>query len=376
MLSKSRGSEGPRDQKLQPSKSQARVHRVEYFPHVEQKRALKASSKRNLRQQHESIHLVTAPTEAEKVAVEYKEDPVYFRQGKVKVLSQEERDHNFEILQRDNVLEDDQNFMHYRDDFVEEPLGPIIELEPLSEDEDQSQSGFEDCAIDPNTFYKNAYVVESLNNGIATAGNELAEISMMSMSDLAVEKFLTGAAFGNDTLGEKLKKTLPKTTANSTQGNYSAIWFQDFKELLLDQQSTSGTNQAIRFGEHVLKNREDFNWIMKRYKYKEGMIPLTQAERNRVIAYQKPKAKVLLDPGVHETLEQMNNLLKRLQKRHIKKDEFLARLSKLHVEIADSGTLRHLVQQDHEFLLRSQVGQQDDPCEEPESVGDRQDRVF
>lgn len=351
MFAKSRGSDSVRDLKTVPIRNQGRVQRVEYFPHVEQKKGKKVSSKRNLRQHHESIHLVTAPVEAEKVAVEYKEDPVYFRLGTVKVLNQEERDHNFEILQRDNGADDDLNFMHYRDDFLQDHFAPIVELEPLSEDEDQTQSGFEDCVIDPNTFFKNAFVVESLNNGVASAGNEMAEISVMSISDLAVEKFLTGAGVGEQTLGEKLKKTLPKTTANSTQGNYSSIWFQDFKEVLLDQQGSGGGSQAIRFGEHVVKNREDFDWISKRYKYKEGMIPLTQAERERVIAYQKPKAKVLLDPGVHETLEQMNSLLKKLQKRHIKKEEFINKLAKLHVEPSNSGSFRLLFQQDHELLL-------------------------
>ena len=340
----------------------SKPNRVEYFPQQEAKPSKQALASRGMHKKASKQEIISLVNLPERIALEYKEDPVYFRVGTVKTLNQQEREQDYEILQRDNPEEEDHHFVNYYDQpSVEEVVG-FEGFDALSDEENHDISGFEDCFIDPNSFYKNAFVVERLKNGIASRSNEEAEISVMSISDLAVEKFLTGGGYSNQDMAAKLKKVLPKTTANATQGNYSDIWFQDFNEVLQDPENQGPAQHNIRFGEHVIKNWEDFEWVQKRYRYKDQMIPFTQAERERVIAYQKPKEKVLLDPGVHGTLEQLNVLLKKLQKRHIKKEEFLAKLSKLHVRnLLTTGFVRVFVQQDHGVLLRGPPIEQDDP---------------
>lgn len=264
--------------------------------------------------------------------------------AELRPLSADERDEEYEVLKKQN--EDAEEFMAYLQERDPERLEELAleDLSDLADDEqadEQADFGFGQVS----NLFKRALVFSSANNKLEDHGSKARDLSFDSLSELPIDAFL---ARKRDPRPKEHLRCVEKTPAVTAQMNYSHVWYQEAEDTL---------EQADQPGPIVvLLNREAFPWTAKPVRYFEW-VELTKAEKDRVKPFQKPRAQVLLDPKIHEILEQLNNFLKKLQKRGIGLKEFLHHLSRMHVALLHPEPLRGELQQAARLLQRAPVRQ-------------------
>lgn len=202
---------------------------------------------------------------------------------------------------------------------------------------------YEPITVDPNNFYNNALVYNSRNNGVEGWWTGDKDLSFITMSEVAVERFLTGR--NQEPKMKPFMKNYEKSSTGVTQGNYTAVWYQDLEHIELE-------TLPGKKGDYVLPNNENFTWITKKYKYQEHLTLTDEEKRYIKIIQELKQSPILLDPKIHKVMQMLSDQLQRLKTQGLSKNDFLQGLTSMHVGILITReSLSGELQQDTEFKL-------------------------
>jgi hypothetical protein len=226
-------------------------------------------------------------------------------------------DANFRVLRR--LEEEDVEFMVYYD-LYERELEDKDAI--IAETEQEIEIPYEPIRVDPLTFFNNALIFDPKNNGVEGTGAIDLELSFQSLSEIAVERFLAP----KDRLlkTNSFLKPWEMGSVGLTQGNYSAVWYQDLDDSHVDKIPVSK-------GDYFLQNIEVFPWTRKKFRFKE-FVPLTDEEKKyRPYTTPEIQKQILLDPKIHRTMEKLSEYRMKLKAPGLGKKEFLANLEAMQV---------------------------------------------